>query len=272
MRSRWLGVLLLVVVVGCSHTMTGRRQLTLIDDAKMDQLGVAAFADLKNEGKVSQDVVVNAYVECISTAIIEVIPANTGYADTNWEVLVFEDETPNAFALPGAKIGVHTGMLDVAVTPGQLAAVIGHEVGHVLLRHGNERMSQSILADTALQAGQVAAGVAGSQYQDVIMGGLGLGAQYGVLLPFSRKHESEADEVGQIFMAQAGFDPSEAIALWQAMGALGGERPQEWQSTHPSDETRVSKLRANLPEAMEAYDEAQAQGKAPSCIPPVVYE
>lgn len=268
----WMLLVGLALTLGCSHTMTGRRQLTLINDAKMDEMGVAAFAELKAQQKVSNDVMLNEYVQCISDAIVEVIPKDGGPADGDWEVLVFEDETPNAFALPGAKIGVHTGMLELATTSGQLAAVIGHEVGHVLLRHGNERMSQAILADSALQAGQIAAGSVGGEYQDVIMGGLGLGAQYGVLLPFSRKHESEADEVGQIFMAQAGFDPAQAIALWKAMGALGGQQPAEWQSTHPSDTTRVSRLEANLPRAMEEYDKAKEAGKDPDCVPPVVYE
>lgn len=260
------------LLVGCTHTMTGRRQLTLINDAKMDEMGTAAFAELKAQQKVSDDIMLNEYVQCVATAIVEVIPKDGGPADGRWEVLVFEDETPNAFALPGAKIGVHTGMLELAATSGQLAAVIGHEVGHVLLRHGNERMSQAILADSALQAGQLAAGVAAPEYQDIIMGGLGVGAQYGVLLPFSRKHESEADEVGQIFMAQAGFDPAQAIALWEAMGALGGKKPAEWQSTHPSDETRIARLQANLPQAMQSYEQAREIGRDPNCVPPVVYE
>ncbi|MDH3727475.1 MAG: M48 family metallopeptidase, partial [Myxococcales bacterium] len=189
-----------------------------------------------------------------------------------WEALVFDDPTPNAFALPGGKIGVHTGMLDVATTPGQLAAVLGHEVGHVLLRHGNERMSQSILAESAISASSAAAGAAAPEYQDLIVGGLGVGAQYGVLLPFSRKHEVEADQVGQIFMAEAGFYPAEAITLWQKMAELGSEAPEQWQSTHPSDETRIARLHANLPRAMQDYEKARAAGKDPLCVPPVVYE
>ncbi len=248
--------------------MTGRRQLTLIDDDKMDELGVAAFASLKKEAKLNRDPATNRYVVCVAAAILEVIPHEHGPKDGRWEVLVFEDATPNAFALPGGKIGVHTGMLEVATTPGQLAAVLGHEVGHVLLQHGNERMSQSILADTALNTASMAAGVASPEYRDLIMGGLGVGAQYGVLLPFSRKHESEADEVGQIFMAQAGFDPSEAITLWQNMAKAGGQGPAEWQSTHPSDETRIARLKANLPKSMGEYERARAAGKKPNCEPP----
>lgn len=257
-----------VWVAACSTTMTGRRQLTLIHDDKMDALGLAAFASLKAEGKLSQDPSTNAYVSCVAAAIVEVVPAENGPNDGRWEVLVFDDPTPNAFALPGGKIGVHTGMLEVATTPGELAAVIGHEVGHVLLRHGNERMSQSILADTAMSTASVAAGAAAPEYHDLILGGLGVGAQFGVLLPFSRKHESEADEVGQIFMAQAGFYPAEAITLWQSMAEMGGQAPAQWQSTHPSDETRIARLQANLPKAMKAYEKARAAGKAPKCTPP----
>jgi len=252
--------------------MTGRRQLTLIHEDKMDAMGIAAFAGLKRDGELNQDPAVNEYVRCVVVAILEVIPPEYGPDDGRWEVLVFEDSTPNAFALPGGKIGVHTGMLDVATTPGQLAAVLGHEVGHVLLRHGNERMSQAILSDAAMNTASIAAGAAAPEYQELIVGGLGVGAQFGVLLPFSRKHESEADEVGQIFMAQAGFYPAEAITLWQSMAEAGSGGPAQWQSTHPSDETRIARLQANLPMAMQEYEKARAAGKNPECVPPVVYE
>jgi len=255
-------------VAACSTTMTGRRQLTLIGDDKMDAMGIAAFASLRQQGELNQDPAIDGYVACVTAAIVGIIPTGHGPDDGRWEVLVLEDPTPNAFALPGGKIGVHTGMLDVATTPGQLAAVLGHEVAHVLLRHGNERMSQSILADTAVNAGSVAAGAAAPQYQDLIVGGLGVGAQFGVLLPFSRKHESEADYVGQLFMAQAGFYPAEAITLWQHMAQMGGEGPAQWQSTHPSDKTRIERLHANLPRAMEEYEKARAAGKNPDCTPP----
>ncbi len=265
------GVLILALSLGasaCSTTMTGRRQLTLIHEDKMDAMGIAAFTSLRRQGELNQDPETNEYVRCVVVAILEVVPPEYGPDDGRWEVLVFEDSTPNAFALPGGKIGVHSGMLDVATTPGELAAVLGHEVSHVLLRHGNERMSQSILADTAMNTASIAAGAAAPQYEDLIVGGLGVGAQFGVLLPFSRKHESEADQVGQMFMAEAGFYPAEAITLWQNMAQMSGEGPAQWQSTHPSDETRIAKLHANLPKAMQAYEKARAAGKAPQCTPP----
>jgi len=267
-RIAVLVLALSLFATACSTTMTGRRQLTLVPADKMDAMGIAAFASLKQQGEINQDPGVNEYVKCVVVAILEVVPREYGPDDGRWEVLVFDDPTPNAFALPGGKIGVHTGMLDVATTPGQLAAVLGHEVSHVLLRHGNERMSHSILADSAMSTASAAAGAAAPEYQDLIVGGLGVGAQFGVLLPFSRKHESEADEVGQIFMAEAGFYPAEAITLWQTMAQMSGQGPAQWKSTHPSDETRIERLHANLPRAMQEYEKARAAGKSPQCAPP----
>ncbi|MDH3201115.1 MAG: M48 family metallopeptidase [Myxococcales bacterium] len=266
------GVVLAVLIAACSTTMTGRRQLTLIDDEKMDALGVAAFTDIKQQGKVEKDRRPNTYVRCVADPILAVIPkGGAAPKDGRWEVIVFDDSTPNAFALPGGKIGVHTGMLAVATTQGQLAAVIGHEIGHVLLRHGNERMSQSIVAQSAMDAGSVALSQTRPEYRDAVVGGLGVGAQYGVLLPFSRKHESEADVVGQRFMAQAGFNPAEAIALWKKMAKLSqGTQPPEWMSTHPANETRIENLEANLPQTRELYLGARARGKRPNCVPPPV--
>ncbi len=248
--------------------MTGRRQLTLINDAKMDALGIATFANLKKEGQLSQDQELNKYVGCVVATIVAIVPEEYGPDDGRWEVLVFDDATPNAFALPGGKIGIHTGMLDIAGTPSQLAAVLAHEVAHVLLRHGNERMSQSILADAAMSTASAAAGAAAPQYQDLIVQGLGVGAQFGVLLPFSRKHENEADQVGQMFMAKAGYYPAEAVTLWQNMAQVGGDGPAQWQSTHPSDDTRIERLHNNLPRAMAEFEAARAAGRNPTCEPP----
>jgi predicted Zn-dependent protease len=236
----------------------------------MDELGVAAFTDLKTEGKVDKAAATNEYVHCVADPILAVIPkGGAAPKDGKWELVVFQDETPNAFALPGGKIGVHTGMLTVATTPGQLAAVIGHEIGHVLLRHGNERLSQSVVAQGAMDASSVALNQMKPEYRNAVVGGLGVGAQYGVLLPFSRKHENEADTVGQRFMAQAGFNPAEAVRLWKKMEQLSkGQEPPQWMSTHPANSTRVENLEANLPTAKELYRAARASGKKPQCVPP----
>ena len=269
-RLATLGFVGLLVLAACSTTMTGRKQLTLVNDAKMDELGVAAFTDLKTEGTVDKDIATNEYMRCVADPISAIIPkGGAAPKDGKWELVVFQDETPNAFALPGGKIGVHTGMLTVATTPGQLAAVIGHEIGHVLLRHGNERLSQSVVAQGAMDASSVALNQMKPEYRDAVVGGLGVGAQYGVLLPFSRKHENEADTVGQRFMAQAGFNPAEAVRLWKKMEQLSkGQEPPQWMSTHPANSTRVENLEANLPMAKELYRAARASGKKPQCVPP----
>jgi len=269
-RLATLGFVGLLVLAACSTTMTGRKQLTLVNDAKMDELGVAAFTDLKTEGTVDKDIATNEYMRCVADPILAIIPkGGAAPNDGKWELVVFQDETPNAFALPGGKIGVHTGMLTVATTPGQLAAVIGHEIGHVLLRHGNERLSQSVVAQGAMDASSVALNQMKPEYRDAVVGGLGVGAQYGVLLPFSRKHENEADTVGQRFMAQAGFNPAEAVRLWKKMEQLSkGQEPPQWMSTHPANSTRVENLEANLPMAKELYRAARASGKKPQCVPP----
>jgi predicted Zn-dependent protease len=269
-RIATLAFLGLLLAAACSTTMTGRKQLTLINDAKMGELGVAAFTDLKSEGKMDKDAATNEYVSCVADPILAIIPkGGAAPKDGKWELVVFEDETPNAFALPGGKIGVHTGMLTIATTPAQLAAVIGHEIGHVLLRHGNERLSQSVVAQGAMDASSVALNQMKPEYRNAVVGGLGVGAQYGVLLPFSRKHENEADTVGQRLMAQAGFNPAEAVRLWKKMEQLSkGQEPPQWMSTHPANSTRVENLEANLPTAKELYRAARASGKKPQCVPP----
>lgn len=234
----------------------------------MNEIGAAAFRKVKRTSKLSDDAPINHYVRCVASAILDVIPPDTSPGKDRWEVLVFEDPTPNAFAVPGGKIGIHTGMLKIASTPGRLAAVLGHEVAHVLLRHGNERMSQALLAEGVITASSTAVGVKAPRYQSLVVAGLGIGAQFGVLLPFSRKHESEADQIGQLFMARAGFRPSEAVGLWQAMAALDRDPAPQWQSTHPSDRNRIARLSATLPGSMLEFENARSAGKHPHCTPP----
>ncbi|SBO08080.1 TPR repeat-containing protein YfgC precursor [Vibrio mediterranei] len=229
------------VIAACSSSPTGRNQLILFSDAQMSQLGAQSFEQMKKEQKVSTDKEVNAYVQCVARTITDHVPPQPEFSE--WEVVVFDSDQVNAFALPGGKIGVYTGLLNVAVTPDQLATVIGHEVAHVLADHSNERLSQSQLANTGLQITNVALG--GSQYRDVTMAALGVGVQYGVILPYGRTQESEADIVGLELMAKSGFDPNQSVELWKNMAkASGGSQPPELLSTHPSHDTRISDLRA----------------------------
>jgi len=175
-----------------------------------------------------------------------------------WEVVVFEEEEPNAFALPGGKIGVNTGIVKVAKSQDQLATVLGHEVAHVIAHHANERVSQQAVAGTLMQ-------VAGATLDPRLAAALGAGAQVGVLLPFSRTQESEADLVGLDLMASAGFDPRASVEFWQNMEKAGGAGTPEFLSTHPSGSTRMSDLRNRLPQAMQLYDQATQAGRRPRC-------
>lgn len=252
---------LLLFVAGCATSPTGRSTLYLFPEGQMSQMGVQAYQEIKQQQKVSTSRRANNYVNCVTNAITAQLPG-----DTAWEVTVFDDDSANAFALPGGKIGVHTGLLDVAKNQSQLAAVIGHEIEHVRARHGNERMSQSQLTGLGVNVLAVLAGEAGISSQQNAMALLGLGAQVGLLLPFSRAQESEADVLGLAIMARAGFDPRESIRLWENMATEGGgNQPAEFMSTHPSHGTRISDLRANMPQAMALYEQARAQGRRPRC-------
>ena len=246
---------------GCATSPTGRNQVLLYSESQLAQMGDQAFTSMKEELKVSSKRVQNSYVECVANAITAQVPASV--FDGQWEVVVFDDEQVNAFALPGGKIGVYTGLLSVAENQHQLAAVIGHEVGHVIAQHGNERMSQSTLINVGTQAvGQVLEANEVSQ-SGPIMAAIGLGVQVGVQLPYSRTHESEADVIGLDLMAKSGFDPRQSVNLWQNMDAAsGGNRPMEIMSTHPAPQTRIENLQANMPNAHANY---QATRNRPSC-------
>lgn len=232
------------LIVGCTASPTGRNQVLLYSSGDMTQLGAQSFEQIKQQEKINTDPKVNNYVQCIADTL-------THYVDqsTHWEVIVFDSPQVNAFALPGGHIGVYTGLLKVAKTPSQLAAVMGHEIVHVTANHSNERLSQSKITGLGLQVTDYA--LQDQAYKDTAMQALGLGIQYGVALPYGRTQESEADIVGLELMAKAGFDPQESVALWQNMAAAsGGNQPPELLSTHPSHDTRIKDLRkaiAKLP-------------------------
>ncbi len=251
--------LLVSTLIACATSPTGRRQILLVGDGQMNQMGAQAYAQMKTQQAVSSNPRSNAYVRCIARAITSVLDEQS-----QWEVNVFDNPEPNAFALPGGKIGVNTGMLSVAKNQHQLAAVMGHEVGHVLARHSAERLSTDTLVKTGMQAVQTLAGEPSPQKQQ-LMGLLGLGAQFGLTLPFSRKHETEADIIGLELMAKAGFDPRASVQLWQNMAKASTGAPPEFMSTHPAHGTRIKDLNQHMPRALTLYQQAQAQGKHPQC-------
>lgn len=255
-----IALLFVALAAGCATTPTGRSQLILVEDSAMDRMGATAFDQIKTSGRLANDPAATRYVRCVADALVRVLP--THERQQAWEIVVIQDDTPNAFALPGGKVGVHTGLFKVATNQDQLAAVIGHEMGHMVSRHAAERVSQRFAAEAAMQAVNAATG--GERQQ--LLGLLGVGAQAGVLLPFSRQHEVEADVLGQRYMALAGFNPEGAPAVWENMiRATGGNRPPAWLSTHPDPASRVQSLRASAPGLMQTYQQARAAGRAPNC-------
>ncbi|MDC0603159.1 M48 family metallopeptidase [Aliiglaciecola sp.] len=248
-------------IAACATSPTGRSQLKLYSKGQLADMGAQAFDGMKSNQTISKKPVENQFVSCIADALTKNVPDSV--YDGEWELVVFDDEQVNAFALPGGKIGVYTGLLEVAQNQHQLAAVIGHEIGHVIAEHGNARMSNTAVigmglkaVNEILQANQVA-------YSNTIMGALGMGAQVGVQYPYMRGDESEADIIGLDLMARAGFEPSESVELWKNMDkASGGNRPAEFMSTHPSPTTRIENLQSMMPKANQLA--AKATDK-PNC-------
>ncbi|RMF16925.1 MAG: M48 family peptidase [Candidatus Dadabacteria bacterium] len=266
-RIAFLSCAALVIggLVACATTPTGRKQLRLVPASTMEALGVQSFEQIKQEEPISQDPAANRYVRCLADALIAELPAK--WRRKQWEVVVFDSDTVNAFALPGGRIGVYRGIMEVADAPEQLAAVMGHEIGHVLANHGNERVSQGLVAQGVMVSASVL--TAGNpRTQQAVLAGLGLGAQVGVLLPFSRKHESEADLIGMDLMAEAGFDPHGAVQLWRNMAARSKGQPPQFLSTHPSHQTRIQALQKHLSVAVPKYESARSRGRRPACVPP----
>jgi predicted Zn-dependent protease len=189
--------------------------------------------------------------------------------DKNWEMSIFDDDTVQAFAMPGGKIGVHNGLLKAARNQDQLAAVIGHEVAHVTSRHMNEDVSRAMMSGVGIQVAAILLGGGHSGATYTAYEALEAGAVLGLNLPFSRAQETEADVVGLEYMARAGFDPREAVPLWQQMMAeAGDEGPPEFLSTHPSGETRIDSLVSQWSKTLPLYNEAIEEGRRPNCQPP----
>ena len=264
-------------LAGCeTNPYTGRSQLLMMSMSEEMEMGAQAYDQVKSDPKMrpSQDPREIEPVKRVAARIVEAAKRSK-YAEMakqfQWEVTIIKDDkTANAFALPGGKMAVYTGIFPMAKTEAGLAAVMGHEVVHALARHGAERMSQGQLTNATLQVVGAAAGAAGGggMLGQAAMAALGVGAQVGVLLPFSRKHESEADYIGILLAADAGYDPRESVALWERMGQMsGGGTPSEFMSTHPSHETRIIQLKKWMPEAMAIF---QAKPPVPAALLPSV--
>ena len=256
-----LAATLLAVACATTTSSTGRTQYVgAVSQAELDQLGAKAFAEARQKGPLSRDSKHNAYVGCIVNALVRELPPQQ--RQIAWETAVFAQDEPNAFALPGGKVGVNTGILGVARNQDQLAAVIAHEIGHVVDNHHNERITRQMGAAGAVQ---LLGALAGDYGQLATQGGSIL-AQTGFLLPGSREQETEADVVGQRLMAQAGFDPRQAVNLWQNMiASSSGNRPPQWLSTHPDPRARIGELQTRAAALVPTWEQARAAGRRPAC-------
>jgi len=239
------------ILAGCQTVpYSGRNQLLITSRAEENKLGLDAWKEVKTEEVISQN---KAYTEAVRRIGIN-IAAVAEQPDFEWEFVLFESKEANAFCLPGGKVGVYRGLLEYTSNDAELAAVIGHEIGHAIARHGGERMSQELIASIGMMAVSVATK---GQTQAAAMVAYGLGSQYGVLLPYSRAHEYEADYIGLLLMAKAGYDPSAAVSFWQKFSQVSKDSSiSEFFSTHPMSSKRIENMNEKLPEAMGYYNNA----------------
>jgi predicted Zn-dependent protease len=261
---RWsLWVLLATGILAACSTVpiTGRKQLSLIPQSEMLSTSYTQYGEFLKTNKVSADAQQNALVRTVGVRIqkaVEMYFAQKGLSealkDYRWEFNVVESKEVNAWCMPGGKVVVYTGILPVTRTEAGLAVVMGHEIAHAVAEHGSERMSQELLAQLGGAALSTALQNSPEKTKSIWSSVYAVGAQYGALLPFSRVHESEADHLGLVFMAMAGYDPNEAVAFWTRMAqSSGGASVPEFMSTHPSDQTRIADIKKEVPEAMQYY-------------------
>jgi predicted Zn-dependent protease len=251
-----------IFFIQCSTVpITGRKQLDLIPSSQIQSMSYQQYGEFLKTAKLSNDQSGIALVRRVGLnvqgAVEQYFAQNNLSKELNgysWEFNLVEDPQVNAWCMPGGKVVVYTGILPITKDETGLGVVMGHEIAHAIARHGDERMSQGLLTQLGGMALQKAIETKPAATQQLFMTAFGLGAQLGVLLPYSRLHESEADHLGLIFMAMAGYDPNQAIPFWQRMSELSkGQKPPEFLSTHPSDETRIKDIQKELPEALKYY-------------------
>jgi predicted Zn-dependent protease len=238
------------VLAGCAGGETGLG-LDLVSDEQVEQMGVENWERIRSETPASDN---RAYQQTLQQVGGNLLQA-AGENPADWEMVVFEGAEANAFALPGNKIGVFEGLFDYAENEDQLATVIGHEIAHNQAEHAAERLSSQAATNVGLQLISVALQAGNIGYANQVAALLGAGAQYGLILPYSRNQELEADRNGLLIMAEAGYDPRESVELWRNM-ATAGERPPDFLSTHPGPEDRIAQLESLMPEALALYQES----------------
>lgn len=252
----------LLIIHSCATVpLTGRSQLNLLPESSMVEMALTSYDEFLNENTLSVDenqtVMINRVGNRISNSVEQYL-TDHGFKDMlsyfEWEFKLVENEEPNAWCMPGGKVVFYTGILPYTVNETGVAVVMGHEIAHAVARHGNERMSQGLLIQMGGIALSEAIKTKPEETQNLFFLAYGLGSQIGIQLPFSRKHEYEADYMGLIFMAMAGYDPNEAVIFWEKMSNSDGVKPPEFLSTHPADESRIAAIKEFLPEAMEYYN------------------
>ncbi len=256
-------VLALFLIFGqsCSTVpLTGRSQMNLLPESSMVEMSLTEYGQFLKDNKLSTDKAKTDAIKRVGariSAAVEKYLNDNGYADRvadfKWEFNLVENDTPNAWCMPGGKVVFYTGILPITQDDAGIAVVMGHEIAHAVARHGNERMSQQMLVQMGSVALSEAIKQKPEQTKSIFLAAYGAGAQLGVMLPYSRKHEYEADKLGLIFMAIAGYNPRLAIPFWQRMAQLGGSSTPEFLSTHPVEANRIEALNALMPEALKYY-------------------
>jgi predicted Zn-dependent protease len=258
-----LAVVMLMLAACATVPVTGRRQLSIVPAGEMLAMSYQQYNEVIQASELSRDAEATAMVRRVGLRMqraVERYMQQKGLSNHldgyRWEFNLIESEQVNAWCMPGGKVAFYTGILPICRDENGVAVVMGHEVAHAVAEHGRERVSQGLLA----QMGGMALGEAlknkPEQTQTLWMTAFAVGAQFGAVLPYSRLHENEADHMGLIFMAMAGYDPREAPAFWERMSAQGGAKPPEFLSTHPSDATRIRNLHEKMPEALQYYEAA----------------
>ncbi len=257
-----LGAMALMLAACATVPLTGRRQLSLISDSQMNTLSFQQYDQVLSESQLSTNARQTAMIKKVGSRIekaVEEYLAQQGQMSHidgyDWEFNLIESDQVNAWCMPGGKVAFYTGILPICEDETGVAVVMGHEIAHAIAEHGAERMSHSMMVQMGGMALDEAVKNEPEETRVLYNQAFAIGSQYGAMLPFSRQHESEADRMGLVFMAMAGYNPREAPVFWQRMAALGGEKPPEFMSTHPADDTRVRQLNEWMPEALTYYQE-----------------
>lgn len=256
-------LLLVFLITGCSRNIvTGRKQLSLVSESELQMMAADQYQSFLSENRVLNPATNKdaAMVQRVGRRIADAVTqyyTQEGHPEIlegyQWEFSTIESSEANAWAMPGGKVAVYTGILPITENENGLAIVMGHEIAHALTKHGSERMSQALMQQLGGVALEVALSQEPQQTRELFLLSYGIGSQVGAMLPWSRQQELEADEYGIRFAAMAGYDPREAIPFWQRMSQAGGAKPPEFLSTHPADNTRIRKLERMMPKAMEFY-------------------